>query len=250
MRFFKYSFFIFILLSIFLTGCEPVNKKSTKKDIKDGVVKQYRAGNILKNEITYKDGKRNGIAKTYYKDGSLRQKIEYLNDKKNGEAITYYENGKTYQITPYQEGEIEGVRKKFRQNGKLMAEIPYQNSLPCKGLKEYLLDGSVKKMYPKIQFRPIDNILRSGIYELEISISDGSKNVDFYINTALSKGDCLVQDFGSRSNSKPGVLSLSYGMPVGTFIMEEIQVLAVVKTKLGNPFITTAKYNLAIENGG
>lgn len=248
MRFFKYS--LLILLSVLFFGCEQSEKKASKKGIKDGVVKQYRAGNILKNEIAYKNGKRHGKAKTYYKDGSLRQEIEYVNDKKNGEAITYYENGKPYQRTPYVADEIEGVRKKYRQNGKLMAEVPYKNGLPCKGLKEYLLDGSLKKMFPKIQFRPIDNILRSGIYELEISMSDGSKNVDFYINTPLSKGGCLLQDFGSRSNSKPGVLTLSYSMPVGTFIMEEIQVLAVVKTKLGNPFITTRKYNLAIENGG
>ena len=250
MRRLIFSCFIASLMCLQFNGRIEINEKQAEKAVKNGVVKQYRSGNILKSEITYKDGKRDGLAKTYYKDGGIRQQIDYKAGKKHGEAITYYENGKIYQITPYSNGEIEGVRKKYRQNGKLMAEIPYSNGTPCKGLKEYLLDGSPKKKYPRIVFRPIDNILRNGIYEVEVMMSDGSKNVDYYINTELSTQGCLLQQFGSRSNARPGVLKLSYKLPPGTFIMEEINVIALVKTKLGNPFIATANYNLAIENGG
>ncbi|MEQ8925088.1 MAG: toxin-antitoxin system YwqK family antitoxin [Fulvivirga sp.] len=243
---------LLLLMPFLLASCgmlENENKKNGKK-IRDGIVKQYRANNVLKNEITYKDGLRHGVAKTYYEDGTLRQKIDYKMGKKHGEAITYYENGKVYQSTPYIENRIEGIRKKYRQNGKLMAEIPYKNNHPCSGLVEYLLDGSEKKNYPEITFKTIDNILKSGKYDLEIMMSDRSRNVDFYINTPLSDEGCLVTEFGARSNYKPGVLKLTYNLPEGTFVMEEIKVLAVVKTRLGNPYVTTAKHNLAIENRG
>lgn len=235
-----------------LISCDGLMKSEKQsKKIKDGIVKQYRAGNILKTEIMYKNGKRHGVAKNYYGDGkTLHQKIEYKEDKKHGEAITYYENGNIYQSTPYIEDKIEGVRKKYRQNGKLMSEAPYKNDHPCLGLKEYLLDGSLKKKFPKIVFKPKDNILKNGRYDLEVMMSDKSRDVDFYVNTPLSKDGCLIEEFGSRSNYKPGVLRLSYTLPPNAFIMEELSILAVVKTNLGNQYVTTAKYNLAIENSG
>ncbi|QSE98378.1 toxin-antitoxin system YwqK family antitoxin [Fulvivirga lutea] len=241
-----------LLVALLFSSCDMFesNKKKGGKKIKDGVVKQYRANNVLKNEITYKDGVRHGVAKTYYEDGTLRQKIDYKMGKKHGEAITYYENGNVYQSTPYVENKIHGIRKKYRQNGKLMAEIPYNNDMPCQGLVEYLLDGSKKKNYPSIVFKTNDNILKSGKYDLEILMSDKSRNVDYYINTPLSEEGCLVTEFGARSNYKPGVMKLTYNLPEGTFVMEEIKVLAVVKTRLGNPYITQAKHNLAIENRG
>ncbi len=244
-------YFLMLCLSVAVIGCEnSTEKSSSKKGIKDGVVKQYRAGNILKNEITYKDGKRHGLAKTYYKDGKLRQQIDYVNGQKHGDAITYYEHGKVFQSTPYVSNKIQGIRKKYRKNGQLMAEVPYHNGLPCSGLKEYLLDGSQKRKYPRIVFDEKNTILVNGKFHLEVKMSDGSKRVDFYVNTPLSKDGCLLSDHGARSNYKPGVLKLSYNLPAGGFVMEEVRILAVVKTKLGNPYITEAKHNLAIENRG
>ncbi len=244
----NFSTLIFILTFL---GCENISEKATtKKGIKDGVVKQYRAGNILKSEITYKNGKRHGLAKTYYKDGKLRQEIDYIEGAKHGKAITYYENGKVFQNTPYVDNKIQGVRKKYRKNGQLMAEIPYNNGMPCKGLKEYLLDGNPKKKYPHIVFIEKDNILVSGKFDLEVKMSDGSRNVDFYVNTPLSEEGCLITEVGARSMYRPGTLKLSYNLPTGSFVMEEVQIVAMVKTKLGSPYITQAKHNLAIENRG
>lgn len=240
------------LLAIAFFSCDGLNSTEKKsKNIKNGIVKQYRTGNILKNEISLKDGKRHGMSKNYYKDGkSVHQQIEYKMGKKHGEAITYYENGNVYQITPYVEGEIDGIRKKYRENGKILSEIPYRNGLPCKGLKEYLLDGTIKKQYPKIVFSTKDNILKNGKYELYVKMSDNSKKVDFYVNGRLTKEGCIAKKVGALSNYKPGVLRLTYNLPPNAYVMEEVLILAVATTKLGNPYITTAKYNLAIENRG
>lgn len=237
---------------LLLCSCDITleKEKSNKKGIKDGVVKQYWAGKVLKNAISYKNGKRDGLAQTYYKDGKLRQQITYKQDKKHGKAITYYQNGKIYQETPYKNGEIEGVRKKYRQNGKLMAEIPYFNGQPCSGLKEYLLNGNLKKQYPSIQIQEVDNILKNGQFDLLVKMSDGTRNVDFYINVPLSEEGCIAKGAMSRSNHKPGVMKISYNLPTNAFIMEELSIVAVAKTKLGNPYVTFTKHNLAIENRG
>ncbi|MEQ9657830.1 MAG: hypothetical protein RLO00_06860, partial [Fulvivirga sp.] len=58
-----------VISCCFLLACEDLPKETSQNKIKDGVVKQYYANKVLKNEIEYKDGKRNGIAKNYYKNG-------------------------------------------------------------------------------------------------------------------------------------------------------------------------------------
>ncbi len=233
-----------------LASCENSSTKKTSKTIKDGVVKQYRAGHILKNEITFKNGKKNGIAKSYYKSGKIHNQVTYLNDIKNGEAIVYYENGNIYQSTQYDSGKMSGIRKKYRENGQLMAEIPYLNDMPCKGLKEYLLDGSIKKKYPKIVIKPIDNILKNGSYILRFEISDKSKKVEYYPGIQLPKNGCFTEKINPMSSQIKGVTQLRFDVPTGMFLMEEIKMTAVVTTILGNPFVTDISYNLALENRG
>jgi hypothetical protein len=240
-----------LLILFLLLGCDSLEKsKKPSKKITDGVVKQYRTDGELKNEITFKDGKKHGLAKTYYKDGMLHQEIEYINNVQHGLATTYYETGKVYQITPYDSGKINGIRKKYRKNGDLMAEIPYDHNSPCKGLKEYLLDGSLKKKYPKIIVKTIDNILKNGKYKLRFTISDNSRNVDYYPGTELTKNGCFKEIVRPMSSQKKGMAELTYTLPVGTFLMEEIKMVAVVTTRLGSPFVTDITYNLALENRG
>lgn len=248
----NYYSVLLCVISCAIISCDGlINSEKGSNNKKNGIVKQYRAGNILKNEISVKDGKRHGVSKNYYKDGkSVHQLIEYKMGKKHGEAITYYENGSIYQTTPYVEGNIHGVRKKYRQNGELLAEIPYNNGLPCKGLKEYLLDGTVKKQYPKIVFSTKDNLLKDGTFELFAQMSDKSKKVDYYVNGRLTKEGCIAKKVGSLTNYKPGIARLKYNLPPNAYMMEEITIMAVVTTKLGNPYITIGKYNLAIENRG
>ncbi|MEQ8245377.1 MAG: toxin-antitoxin system YwqK family antitoxin [Fulvivirga sp.] len=239
-----------VISCCFLLACEDLPKETSQNKIKDGVVKQYYANKVLKNEIEYKDGKRNGIAKNYYKNGRLHQQIAYVNDKKNGDAITYYETGKVFQITPYENNLIHGIRKKYRPNGKLMAEVPYNYDRPCKGLKEYLLDGSLKKQYPKLVVQPIDNVLKNGTYILRIKSSDGTSRIKFFVNTKLGANGCLEGGEPSTNLSEPGVLEVKFNLPENTFIMEELHFVAEITTTLGNPYIVLTKHNLAIENRG
>lgn len=240
---------VFIIIACaFIVGCGNVGeeKKSGKKK-KDGLVEQFRADGSIKSAINLKNGKRHGIAKSYYKNGDLRQQIEYYNNVKHGLAITYYENGNKYQETPYYNGEIHGTQKKYRLNGKLMAEVPYSNGQPCQGLIEYLLNGEKKKQYPRINIRSVDNLITSNEYSLILSLSDGNKKVEFY-SGQLNDDGCLPHYAIALGETAPGEIEVKYELPEQHFVMEELNFIAKVETKLGNPYIIQTSHYLAIEN--
>ncbi len=231
-----------------VTSCLPIDsKEKSGKKKKDGLVEQYRPDGTLKSSINLKDGKRHGLAKSYYKDGSLRQQIDYHNNVKHGLAITYYENGNKFQETPYYNGEIHGIQKKYRLNGKLMAEVPYNYGQPCAGLVEYLLNGNKKKRYPTINIRAVDNLITSNEYSLILSLSDGNKNVKFYSGQLTDDG-CMPHYAIDLGVSAPGEIEVKYELPEQHFVMEELNFIADVKTKLGNPYIIETSHYLAIEN--
>lgn len=243
-----YLFFFIILLGT--VSCDGGGKDSKGgKRKKEGLVKQYRPDGSLKTEINFKNGKKTGLAKSYYKNGQLRQQITYLNNVKHGDVTTYYENGKPYQVTPYDNGKIHGLRKKYRMDGRLAAEVPYNKGVVCKGLKEYLLNGDIKKSYPKIVISEIDNMLKSNEFILRISISDNSRKVTYYIGDLDSNG-CISESAIMVKPQQPGVLDLKYNIGPGMFVMEKLNIIAVVETKLGNPYVLERKHNLAIENRG
>ncbi|UII22000.1 toxin-antitoxin system YwqK family antitoxin [Fulvivirga ligni] len=241
------------LLSLFvlLMACEPTTKKESKsqKRPENGEMKQYRADGSVKTLITYKNGKKNGVSKNFYENGKVRQQVEYVDNIKHGTAITYYESGKKFQVTPYVDGKITGVREKYRMNGALTTEAPYKEDKPCSGLKEYLKDGALKKKYPKIMVREIDNTLKNNEYIVELYMSDHSDDVMFYMGK-LDNGGCIASDAMKLVPQKPGLMQLKYNLPPGAFMMEEMNIIALVKTKLGNIYITTKKFNLAAENRG
>ncbi|MBL3657710.1 toxin-antitoxin system YwqK family antitoxin [Fulvivirga sediminis] len=240
-------FFLFIVLN----ACNaPVKKKTaSKQKPKNGEVKQYRPDGSLKNVVNYMDGKKHGKASSYYANGKLHQSIDYINNKKHGEAITYYENGNKSMITPYKDGVIHGVRKKYRMNEMLTTEAPFYEGQPCAGLKEYLTSGKPKTKYPSIVVREIDNLVKNGNYILELSLSDKSKNVEFYVGE-IDENGCISSGSRLLLETEPGIGRMIIPVPPGMFIMERITLIALAKTRLGNVYITSEKFNLSAENHG
>lgn len=238
---------IILLIVLFCASCEfHLEDGPKEKKAREGLVEKYGPNGNLTTAINYKEGKRNGIAKSYYNNGNLRQSIEYKNNVKHGLAITYYENGRKYQETPYVNGVIHGVRKKYRMNGQLMAEIPYNDDEPCAGLKEYLLNGELKTEYPHIQITPIDELLAKNRFTLSLSVSDGSKDVEWYSGSL--DGGCIPHYAINLGVDNPGEASMVFELKPNQFVMEEMHFIAKVKTKLGNPYIVEASHYLALEN--
>ena len=55
-----------------------------------GINKEYYENGIIKEEMSYKDGKLNGIFKEYYENGSLKSKGTFKDGALDGEVKEYY----------------------------------------------------------------------------------------------------------------------------------------------------------------
>ena len=64
----------------------------------------------------------------------------------------------------------------------------------------------------------------------------------------LTKGACLSDDlYHILQDETRRVGRLTYNLPPGGFMMDELNIIAAVETVYGNTYITQRAYNLAIE---
>lgn len=234
-----------------LQSCFP--HKSTSSEAKaesapdQYVKKTYYQNGTLHKEMTYENGVQQGVAKEYYTSGKIFQEVMYQGNLREGVARRYYESGILSQETPYHKDKMHGVQKRYRRSGDLMCEVPYHEGNQCIGLKEYTTDGKLKKRYPTIKITPVDNILLTGVYTLRLEMSDKSKGVEYFVGN-LSEGKYIGNEASQVWEVMNGVAEIHYPMPPGSFLMEEVNVIAKVKTSQSNYYITQATFHLAIEN--
>ncbi len=241
------------VLALCISCSQDVKKKpragTKKKDehVKDGITRLYYSDGKLRAEISMKGGLRNGLATDYYTNGQKHLVINYVNNKNEGLVTKYYDNGRVDEETMYKDGKMHGLKKSYRKDGSLSAEVTYHNGLPCAGLKEYSPDGKLRKDLPKIVVEGIDKMLTENKYILRLRMSDNSTNVTFYRGKLT--GGCLddnnVREI-YRGKTK-GVAELDFYIGPGMFVMEEIPLIAKVKTPRGNYYVTQINHNLAIE---
>ncbi|WP_333821240.1 toxin-antitoxin system YwqK family antitoxin [Ohtaekwangia sp.] len=236
-----------LVLSFVLYSCFPQKSSEASDNSNKDIRRKYYSDGTLHKEMVYKDGKQNGMAKEFFQSGKLFQEVPYQNGLREGIARRYYESGTLSQETPYHNDLMHGIQKKYRRSGDLMCEIPYYKGELCVGLKEYTTDGKLKKRYPSIVITPVDDILLNEMYTLRLKMSDGSKGVEYYVGK-LSEGGYIGNDARRIWEVINGEAEVNYPMPRGTFLMEEVNIIAKVKTSQSNYFITEAKFHLAIEN--
>ncbi|MFC2101228.1 toxin-antitoxin system YwqK family antitoxin [Bacteroidota bacterium] len=241
---------ILLFFLIFLISCnQPVqnneeSKQKTSNGKKDGLVVKYRKDGTLLSEVNYKNGKRHGIAKDYYRNGKIRLELTYANDLKHGKQVWFYENGDIFEICPFTNGMINGIRKFYHERNKIKAEIPYKNNHPGIGLKEYMHNGKLKKKYPKLVIKSMDNRDTEGKYILRISLSDGSEKVKFYRGDLMEnkyKGNGIIEIF-----TMEGIGELIFPAQKGTPINEKVSIIGEFITKDGNPLILHKDYYLKL----
>lgn len=243
-----------LLLSVWIVaGCGDGKKsgqsdKKNAKALKDGVSKAYFKDGKKKTEIPIKDGKKHGLAIEYYNNGNKFQEVTYKEGIKEGVARKYFETGQLAQETNYVAGQMHGVQKKYRANGKLSSEAEFYKDEPCVGLKEYLLDGSLKKKYPQIVITPKDRILEEGTYILNLSLTDKVKEVEYFVGE-LTHGK-YIGEAASKiwTTDRYGKADITFHLLPGQFVMEKVNVIAKIKTTLGNYYITQKSMNVAIES--
>ncbi len=223
------------------------SETEAKGKLRHGTSKDYRKDGTLENLITYENNRKQGFAANYYPDGkTVKTELHYVNGYKQGEAVWYYPDGNVYRKTPYVNGRITGMRTTFYETGVLQSETPYLNGQPGRGLKEYTQDGKPKSYKTRIQIREIDRISLDKTFTLVLSLSDQSRNVQFY-QGKLTNG-IYWNDQLAPIPTKNGVAELSFHISKGTFKMETLNIVARDKTKLDHYHILQKEYHLAVEN--
>ncbi len=107
----------------------------------DRVIKWYYETGELKEEVSYKYGKKNGVYKLYYKTGKLREEGLHKYDKLNGVYKWYYKSGGLEKEVSYKDGKINGIEKKYYQSGELKCKRTYNK-------KEYSESNQLKDEIP------------------------------------------------------------------------------------------------------
>lgn len=234
-----------LLASLFLhfSSCSLFK---TQEDPAEESQRSYHPNGQLHKEIIDENDSVS-IYREYFNNGQIFQEIRSVNKLREGLVKKYHKDGVLYDEIPYVKGKIHGTEKKYRRSGDLMAEIPYHEGNLCKGLKEYTVDGKLKKRYPEIIITPIDNILKDESYTVQISLSDGSKSVEYYEGD-LTDGKYIGDDAGKVWETSNGVGKLQFKIVRGMFIMEELNIIAKVKTIQGNYYITEKTYHVALDN--
>jgi antitoxin component YwqK of YwqJK toxin-antitoxin module len=245
----KKVFFMLMGLGIMLMSmsCEPGGEKDKQaNDPYNGLKKSYREDGSLLSEIFYKDSIREGLARNYFRNGKVQTEVNYVKGVKEGEAKSYYEDGGLYLVTPYVNGKRQGIQKKYYPGNKLMAEIPFEDNEQTEGLKEYSkTTGKMITKETRMVFNLKDNTAFKNEVDLEIKLSDGSRNVKFM--------RYLPGEKGSKGTSYH--LTTIEGKAVETFFilpgssrMEKVHIIGTRRTRLGNDEIIKGTYNLAVEN--
>jgi len=185
----KISWILIITLVLVLQSCNTSSTDSAKdtpkvkkSDENYTGVKRFYEGEILKKEVTYKNGIKEGLNKNYYDDGKLKRTIWYENNLKEDTAKWYYTDGGVYRATPYMNDKIHGIQTKYHKNGKVMAEIPYQHGLRTPGLKEFYDNGLEVGNIPSITIIKIssEDYKSDGVVSITLALSNKSTNVKFY----------------------------------------------------------------------
>ena len=176
----------------------------------------------------------------------MHSTVLFSNNKRNGDAVWYYENGKPYSINPFINGKLNGIQKKYYKNGKIMAEIPYKNDQPGIGLKEYKDNGELITNYPKIVIAEINHIESDNKFIINIYLSNRSKNVKFYLDNL--DDNKYLKKYLYKIDTKSGMATRVYEVPPGYVKFQKLNIIANVKTGMGNPYIIQRTYNLAIQH--
>jgi hypothetical protein len=221
---------------------------SVPGDPKDAnIIRKYYPDGKIHKEIVTNNGTKTGLAREYYQNGKVFQEVNYQSNIREGIAKRYYETGKLSQETPYRNDRMHGIQKKYRRSGNLAAEITYYEGHLCTGLKEYTIDGILKKRYPEIEITPINNIFRSREYILEVKMSDDSKGVQYYTGE-LVNGKYIREEMNTIWDTKDGIARIHFTVAPGDIRMEEVNIIAKVKTAQSNYYITQKKFRLSVEN--
>lgn len=244
--------YLVLLLSFMLAACNSLSKQEEAKSLNQASknqsdenysgIKQFYDGEILKKEITYKNGTKEGLCKNYYDDGKLKRTIWYANNLKEDTASWYYKEGSVYRATPYSNDKIHGMQIKYYKSGRVQARMPYKHGFRTSGLEEFYDNGLPVDNIPEIKHKTITRDYESdGVVTIVLTLSNESKNVKYYRGGLTD---------GAFNQNKAKDISASTGMGYVELFKTEsgsksyIDVVAVYTTRFRNKEIIIKRIKL------
>lgn len=154
----------------FLLSREFINR-TDKNGVKQGLWRQFYNNGIIKEEISYLNGKRNGYLKKYDENGTLLSIEKYVND----EPVVFAEELKEYEIRrdyhsngivkiegSYFNNKPDGIRREFDSTGKIIKGYVFNEGVL---IGEGLLDAMGKKQGPWKEYYESGEIMAKGNYK-------------------------------------------------------------------------------------
>ncbi len=236
----------------------------------DNIQYEYYPDGTVKQMAEMKDGLRNGLTKNFDEQGRLVSTAElkndihegwminyntanhqitgkafFVNDKQHGPVTLYYTSGKLYRESWYKNGMVDSIVKTYWPNGKLQAENYFKLGVPSIGLKEWDKDGNLIQQ-PTINIKVINQAATMNQVKLQISLSKGSKEAEFYTGE-LKEGKYFDPELQKMYNDK-GMVTQQYFIAKHTNLLKKVSVVVKTRTELGNTLVLHRYYNLAVSN--
>jgi hypothetical protein len=244
----KNSISLIILISLALfVGCN--GRKSEKKAkgtspettaAADSVV-QYRSGNYLIKEVTFRNGVREGLMKSFYAGGQLYQTFWYENGLKEDSVRWYYLEGQLFRTTPYKHDTIDGIQKQYYRNGKLKAKIGYSKGMRTRFFQEFTADSKLIGPYPEITVSIQDSYRKNGACIIELGLSDKKAEVKFFRGNFIDERfDTTLCKYIKPSNGKSYIYLKKNAKPGP----DHLDIIASMTTLFGNKYLEYKKIDL------
>ncbi len=174
---------------------------------KPEVRKEFYENGKLKNEATFKSGKKHGYEKGFHENGSLRYETQWVNGKQNGEVSSFDEQGNKIKQSFLKMGSYEGPQKEWWANGNLKADRVMKNDEVFSEIT-YSPNGSVVVFEDKLEDKGIVSYHNgkpfTGIMFLETTRSLTGLPIKVNIETEMVDGlkDGIRTDFCDNGKIK------------------------------------------------
>ena len=242
---------ILIASLVIISGCTGKGSGSKNPGTESGTVSaadtgytgitQYKSGQYLIKEVTFKNGVRHGLMKSFYQGGQVYQTFWYENGLREDSVRWYFPDGMLFRSTPYVHDTVDGIQKQYYRTGKVKAKIGYIKGMRSPFFEEFTQYGKLVKGYPEITVGIHDEYKSKGLYSITLGLSDKSKQVSFY------KGEFTDGRFDTarysiiKATAGKGILSLR---KTGTPSADYVGVIAEIITPFGNKLLSYKKIDL------
>jgi hypothetical protein len=236
---------LIILISVaFLASCNGRKPGKKAEDVNQNIsafpdtgftgITQYKSGNNLIKEVTFKNGVREGLMKSFYFGGQVYQTFWYEKGLKEDSVRWYYLEGQLFRTTPYKHDTIDGIQKQYYRTGNIKAKIGYSKGLRTKFIQEFTQDGKLLGPYPEITVTVQDGYRGNGNYIINLGVSDKTTPVKFYQgNFVNERFDSTMCKYIKPSNGKTFIYLRKTGKPGP----DHIDIIASMTTLFGNKYL-------------